>query len=124
VIKLALCDDEMEQRSATSAMLLDYAGARPGLAVKVSAFSSGWELLAAAEEHDGFDVCVLDIVMPDISGIDLGVRLREMGFDGPIIYLTVSPEYAVDSYMARAFQYLMKPVESGRLFQVLDEAVE
>lgn len=124
MIRLALCDDEAEQRSATGAMLLNYAAARPALAVKVSVFSSGWELLAEAEENGGFDVCVLDIVMPDISGIDLGVRLREAHFDGPIIYLTVSPEYAVDSYTARAFQYLMKPVEPERLFRVLDEAVE
>ena len=124
MIRLALCDDEAEQRAATGAVLQDYAAARPALAVKTSVFSSGWELLAAEEENGGFDICVLDIVMPEISGIDLGVRLREMSFDGPIIYLTVSPEYAVDSYAAKAFQYLMKPVEPQRLFQVLDEAVE
>ena len=123
MIKLALCDDDKEQLAAIGGMLRDYAAARPALAVKLSVFSSGWELLAAAEECGGFDLYVLDIVMPELSGIDVGVRLRELYSGGAIIYLTISPEYAVDSYAARAFHYLMKPVAPERLYQVLDEAL-
>lgn len=122
MIKLALCDDETEQREAIGSLLREYAAARPALAVKLSIFSSGQELLAAAEECGGFDLYVLDIVMPGLSGIDLGVRLRELYSDGDIIYLTISPEFAVDSYAARAFYYLMKPAEPDKLFQVLDQA--
>lgn len=124
MIKMALCDDEAEQRAAVGELLRAYAADRPGLAVKLSVFSSGRDLLAAAETCGGFDLYVLDIVMPELSGIDLGVRLRERYTGGAIIYLTISPEYAVDSYAARAFYYLMKPVEPDRLFGVLDQAVE
>lgn len=60
--------------------------------------------------------------MPGLSGIDLGVRLRELYSGGAIIYLTISPEYAVDSYAARAFYYLMKPADPAELFRVLDLA--
>jgi len=122
MIKLALCDDEAEQRAVIGGLLREYAAAHPDLAVKLAVFSSGEELLAAADECGGFDLYVLDIVMPRLSGIDLGVRLRELYSGGVIIYLTISPEYAVDSYAARAFQYLMKPVEPERLFQELDQA--
>ena len=83
----------------------------------------GLEVLDAAEEAGDFDLYVLDVVMPGLSGIQLGMRLREVGSVSPIIYLTVSPEYAVDSYATRAFHYLMKPVQPETLFQVLDEAV-
>lgn len=124
MIKLALCDDEAEQREAIGNLLMEYAASRSSLVVKTSVFSSGRDLLAAAEECGGFDLYVLDIVMPGLSGIDLGVRLRELHSGGIIIYLTISPEYAVDSYAARAFYYLMKPPERGKLFQVLDSAVE
>ena len=62
--------------------------------------------------------------MPEMSGIELGIRLRELGCRGTIIYLTVSPDFAVDSYDARAFHYLLKPVKSTRLFEVLDQALE
>ncbi len=62
--------------------------------------------------------------MPGLGGIELGARLRELHDGGTIIYLTVSPEYAVDSYAVRAFHYLMKPVGPERLFPILDQAVE
>ncbi len=124
MIKLALCDDEAEQREAIGSLLREYVASRPSSVVKMSIFSSGRELLAAAEECGGFDLYVLDIVMPGLSGIDLGVRLRELYSGGVIIYLTISPEYAVDSYAAQAFYYLMKPAEPDKLFQVLDLAVE
>ena len=123
MLRIALCDDNRQQRSATGKLLLDYGAARPHLAVRVSVFSSGLEVLDAAEEAGDFDLYVLDVVMPGLSGIQLGMRLREVGSVSPIIYLTVSPEYAVDSYATRAFHYLMKPVQPETLFQVLDEAV-
>lgn len=123
MIKLAVCDDEAEQREAIGNLLREYAASRPSPAIKISIFSSGQDLLAAAEECGGFDLYVLDIVMPGLSGIELGVRLRELYADGTIIYLTISPEYAVDSYAARAFYYLMKPAEPDKLFPVLDQAV-
>lgn len=123
MIRMALCDDEPMQRAAVGALLQTYAAERPALAVKLAVFASGGELLAAVEEAGGFDLYVLDIVMPELSGIEVGIRLRQLGSDAPIIYLTISPEYAVDSYAARAFHYLIKPVEPERLYQVLDEAV-
>ena len=96
MLKLALCDDEAEQRAAVSRLLREYAALRPELTVKLSVFSSGMELLTAAEE-ERFDLYVLDVVMPDLSGIDLGVKLRELGHYGAIVYLSISPEYAVES---------------------------
>lgn len=124
MLKLALCDDEPGQRGTVSGLLQEYAGQRPELAVRLSVFSSGLELLSALEEKGDFDLYVLDVVMPELSGIDLGIKLREMGSLGAIIYLTISPEYAVDSYAAQAFYYLMKPVAAQKLYQVLDQAVE
>lgn len=124
MIKLALCDDDDAQRSDLHKLLLEYAAARPELALRPSLFSSGEQLLAAVEDDGPFALYLLDVVMPGLSGIGLGLRLREMDRSGTIIYLSVSPEYAVDSYAARAFYYLMKPPEKGRLFQVLDQAVE
>lgn len=122
MLHFALCDDDEEQRAAVHKLLSDYAAAHPGLSIKISEFSSGLDLLAA-EEDSRFDLYVLDVVMTGLSGIQLGERLRELGSPGAIIYLTISPEYAIDSYSVGAFQYLMKPVNAERLFQVLDEAL-
>ena len=122
MLKLALCDDEAEQRAALIQLLREYAAARPELALKPSVFSSPRALLESVEEDGPFDLYLLDIVMPELSGIDLGIRLRELDSSGAIIYLTISPEYAVDSYAARAFYYLVKPTNPEQLFPVLDRA--
>ena len=61
--------------------------------------------------------------MPGLNGIQTGRQLRQLGGGGEIVYLTTSPDYAVDSYSVRAFFYLLKPLEKGRLFEVLDAAV-
>ena len=87
-------------------------------------FRSGGALLERAEEIGGFDIYVLDIFMPELSGIDTGRRLRALGDGGEIIYLTISNDFAADSYDVRAFFYMLKPVEERKLFRVLDGAVE
>ncbi len=122
MLKLALCEDNPEQRLAMQEILRSYASQRPELTIQFFIFDSGYKLLAA-EEDEKFDLFVLDVVMPEISGIELGVKLRELGSSGIIIYLTISPEYALDSYSTRAFQYLMKPVQPAHFSSVLDQAI-
>ena len=121
MLKVALCDDDERECLTISKLLQEYTALRPGLAIKTSVFSSGKALLAA-EEEGGFDLYVLDVIMSGLSGIELGMKLRELGCNGPIVYLTVSPEYAMDSYSVHAFHYLLKPVDPDRLYHVLDEA--
>lgn len=122
MLKIALCDDEPGQRSLTGGLLQQYMEERPNLAARLAVVSSGAELLEQVEAEGGFDLYVLDVIMPELSGIDVGVKLRELGSDAPIIYLTTSPDYAVDSYLAQAFYYILKPVDPAKLFDVLDRA--
>ena len=70
-----------------------------------------------------YDIFVLDIVMPCMSGIKLGQSLRDLGSDGKIIYLTYSREYALESFRVRAFDYIIKPVEKEAFYKTLDEAI-
>ena len=119
-----LCDDEEKQLNHSAAMLNTHLSSRPDLSGQVETFRNGSVLLARAEKAGGFDLYVLDILMPELSGIDTGRRLRALGDGGEIIYLTSSNDFAADSYDIRAFFYLLKPVEESKLFRVLDEAVE
>ena len=124
MLRIAICDDEEKQLDQIAALLNAYLQPRPGLHGQVEAFRSGRELLERAEKAGGFDLYVLDILMPELSGIDTGRRLRALGEGGEIIYLTSSNDFAADSYDVRAFFYLLKPIEEEKLFRVLDGAVE
>lgn len=123
MLRIALCDDEENQLNQAAAMLNAYLISRPDLSGQVELFHGGSTLLARMEEAGGFDLYVLDILMPELSGIDTGRRLRALGDGGEIIYLTSSNDFAADSYDVHAFFYLLKPVNEGKLFQVLDAAV-
>lgn len=124
MLRIAVCDDEQKQLNQTAALLHTYLGSHPSLTGQVETFLSGSALLARAENAGGFDLYMLDILMPELSGIDTGRRLRALGEGGEIVYLTSSNDFAADSYDVRAFFYLLKPVEENKLFQVLDGAME
>lgn len=123
MLKIAICDDRSGERSETASTLQDYFKDRPRPAANLSLFEDGPSLLQAVEKTGGFDLYLLDVLMPGMSGIEVGKSLRSMGQDGAIIYLTTSPDYAVDSYLTQAFFYLLKPVERRQLFEVLDRAL-
>ena len=124
MLKIAVCDDDPEQLQQTAALLQSYLRAHPALEGQNTIFEDNRSLLEQAQAQKGFDLYVLDIIMPDLSGIETGRRLRSLGDGGEIVYLTSSNEFAADSYDVRAFFYLLKPVEDTKLFQVLDGAVE
>lgn len=123
MLTVALCDDEACQMDLVASLLESYGEVRPGLDIRVSRFPSG-ESLLLAYEGQRFDLYILDILMPGLSGIETGQKLRSLGASGEILYLSISNEYAADSYDVRAFFYLLKPVEREKLFEVLDQVVE
>lgn len=124
MLKIALCEDEAVQREIAVMLLREYLDQRPGLTGKVLEFASGRALLDALKSQGPFDLYLLDVVMPEMTGIDLGVRLRRQDPEAVIIYLTAAAEYALNAYEAQPFDYLLKPVEREHLHQVLDRAVE
>lgn len=123
MLRIALCDDEERERKSASALLEKYLSLHPDLEGDITVFSSARELLAHMQVQGNFDLYLLDIIMPDKNGIELGLELRRLDNTGLIIYLTTSPDYAVDSYLTRAFFYLLKPLCQDKLFPVLDETV-
>lgn len=124
MLRIAVCDDEPEHLEKTAEMLWTYFRARPHLRGQVFSFESGQDLLERSKAQNGFDLYLLDILMPGLNGIQTGRGLRELGDGGEIIYLTSSNDFAADSYDVRAFFYLLKPVEEKKLFAVLDAAAD
>ena len=80
------------------------------------------ELLA--REH--FDVVLLDMDMPEVSGADILKLMRERGIQTPVVVLTGvgSVDLAVRAMKLGAFDYLTKPVDDEHLLEVLDLALQ
>lgn len=123
-MKIAICDDEEFYRAQVLVITQAYASQNEDKEISITAFAHGEDLLEAAEKTGGFDIYILDILMPEINGIELGIKLRQLGYDGRIIYLTASSDHAIDSYKAKAFNYILKPFKKDDFFFALSEVIE
>ena len=71
---------------------------------------SGREALAAVARHEP-DLIVLDWMLPDIEGIEVGRRLRARGFKTAVLFLTAkdAAEHKVEALRAGGDDYVTKP---------------
>ena len=119
-MKIAICEDDTTQQNILTAALDSYR-TPAGEHVQYDVYHNGLDLLASINTHR-YDVLLLDILMPGFTGIETAREIRESNEKIPIIFLTTSQEFAVESYRIHAFDYLMKPVDQNALFETLDRA--
>ncbi|MEG0377827.1 MAG: LytTR family DNA-binding domain-containing protein, partial [Eubacterium sp.] len=72
---------------------------------------------------ENFHLYILDIVMPMVSGIELGKAIRRHDREAQIIYVTTEPQFALQAYAASPVNYLLKPVKQEMLFETLSLAI-
>ncbi|WP_249028765.1 LytR/AlgR family response regulator transcription factor [Tannockella kyphosi] len=119
---IAICDDNI-QEITTIISLLDNYQIKHNQEITYDAFDNAKTLLNSISKHS-YDLLLLDIVMPEISGIEVASKIREFDKDIPIVFLTMSPEFAITSYRLHAKDYLLKPVDKKLLFDILDSLKE
>jgi FixJ family two-component response regulator len=122
----------MWQSDAIIAIVDDDPWARDGLQALVR--SVGWraETFASAQEflaRSGVETpgcLVLDLQLPDLSGLDLQKRMAEIQLDIPIVFLTGHGDIpaSVQAMKAGAVSFLTKPVDEQELLKAIQEAIE
>ena len=76
---------------------------------EVRGFTRVRDALAWSQAHP-VDIALLDIDMPEMDGITLAVKLKQMRPDTAVLFLTAYKQYAYDSFAAHPSGYLLKPV--------------
>ncbi len=89
---------------------------------EVEGVSSAGEALARLGAG-AVDIVILDINIPDMDGITLAVKMKELQPDLAVIFLTGYSEYAVDAFTLHASGYLLKPVSAQRLNAEIEYAM-
>lgn len=88
----------------------------------VGTFAQSQEALFYAKTHP-VDCALLDIMMPDIDGITLGRKLREINKNIIIIYISAYEKYLRDAMLGvKADYFLLKPYRAEEVSDVLDRA--
>jgi two-component system, LytTR family, response regulator LytT len=69
------------------------------------------------------ELVFLDVHMPGLDGMGVIRRLREKEIDPPhFIFVTAYDQYAVEAFRLQALDYLLKPVDKGRLAETIERA--
>ena len=89
-------------------------------------FTSAEPLLQAVDDGTAPDLVLTDLMMPDVSGMQLIEALRERGLTIPVIVMTAhsSVQTAVEAMRLGAFHYLQKPVNLEEMRALLSKALD
>lgn len=118
-MKIAICDDDREFLCYMTKVLQQIT---EGLDITIRSYAAGEELWADYQQNKArYDVVFMDILLKGMDGITLGKQLKELDEDMLLILLTNYPEYAVKGYEAKAFRYLLKPVDEARMKHIFAE---
>jgi len=116
-MRVLIVDDEPLARSALEQALCDRRD--------IEALDSAKDAIQALDmvQKDKYDVLLLDIRMPELSGIDLADRLNKRKQPIPsIIFVTAHDQHALTAFEHHAVDYVLKPFSSDRIHEALNVA--
>ena len=119
MFEIVICDDDDACLEQTCQLVNDWKAAI-STPISVKTMESGDKLLEYCAKNSP-DVILLDIMMPLLNGMDAARELREHNLISKIIFLTTSPEFAIESYDVDASGYLLKPVDTEEVHNCLDK---
>src|SRR6476620_11844048 len=90
----------------------------------VETFGTAAECLSAERLKDA-DCLVLDVHLPDLSGLELQSRLTELGLELPIVFITGRGDIpmSVRAMKAGALEFLTKPFDDQQLLEAIDQGI-
>ena len=108
MLNICLCDDDVNDLNCYSNRISELLEEH-NYAFKIITYRSGESLIFELEDNpDKFDIIIMDIILESINGIETTKILRDYGYNGIIIFLTSSKEFALDSFRVEPLNYILK----------------
>ncbi|MDU6340113.1 MAG: LytTR family DNA-binding domain-containing protein [Clostridium sp.] len=123
MIKFAICEDEIIQAEINQDYIKRWAD-KNNIEYKIDIFESAEKFLFSWQYEEVYDVIILDIRMKSMSGMELARNIRLKDSDVIIIFISGLDDYVFDGYNVSAFNYLLKPINDEKIFNVLDRVKE
>ena len=116
-LNVLLVDDEVLARQRLRTLLADCTAPA---AVVLAEAANGPQAITALRQTT-FDVVLLDVRMPGISGVELAQTIASLPQPPAVVFVTAHAEHAVQAFDVAAVDYLTKPVRLERLQQALQK---
>lgn len=116
-MRVLIIDDEPLARTALASVLARRSD--------VEHYDSAGDAIEGLDKLGGnpYDVLLLDINMPEISGIELLDRVKGAGLPVPtVVFVTAHQEHAIAAFDKHAIDYILKPFSRERVDEALDLA--
>ena len=123
MLHIAICDDE-ETIVQTNREITEDCLRQCGSIGQIELYTNSANLLCDITE-DGFffDLILLDIEMPESTGMEIAARIKPFLPEVKIIFITSHIEYAIDAFELSIFRYVPKNDITTRLFPAIRDAV-
>lgn len=118
-MRIAICDDNDIDRKIIID-LLDVIFVNRSISYEISEYYDGQNLIYEVADGCNYDIIFLDVYMGQLLGIDIARKLREMNYKGAIIFLSASPDFAVEGYEVNASGYILKDQCFDKLCSVMN----
>lgn len=121
-LKVLIVDDEPELRKAVSSILTSSLST---IEFELGEASTGQEALDRVEESS-WDLVLMDVRMPQMSGLDALSRIKEHDPRTFVVLMTAhgNLQDAIQAIREGAYDYIEKPVQPDRLTQIVTKAFE
>ena len=122
MINIAICDDMLLHQNHLQDMIVEYFQDK-SQRYAIYTYSSGQQLLKDVGITD-FHFIFLDIDLGSDFGVDIAksLRLKEKKAS-QIVFVTSHPDYKSEVISIHTFDYLVKPIQKDKLFQVIDDLI-
>lgn len=113
-VKILAVDDEPDLRGLLRILL-------EGRGYAVQEAANGAEALEAVRACPDFDLIILDILMPELDGVEACRRIRELS-RAPVLFLTARGQLQdkTQAYASGGDDYLVKPFSQGELMMKVE----
>ena len=113
-LRAVVVDDEQLAREEVCFLL----GELGGIEVVGQASDGPGALDVIAAENP--DLVMLDVQMPGLTGFEVARRLFDAGSEAQLVFVTAYDQHAVHAFDVNAVDYVLKPVEAGRLSMAVE----
>lgn len=124
MVKIAICDDEKTAVALHEKIVRDCLQAC-GIGYEITSYAQSRNLLYDITD-DGFfyDLILLDIEMPGISGMEIPQQIKGFLPNVKVIFVTSHTEYAIDAFELSIFRYVPKSNLQAKLAAAVEDAAK